>query len=463
MVDSDDTDLLLLIPPNFFFVNTSRSTKSDSSTDTVPLSNCNCSMAFNSNLPNYDYYSSQDHIPRERNEFTYNDFNAINHRILSLSKNIHSTPKIEQPLLENVTPSSKTSPGFLKEIDNFLGDKPNNSIIDIHNLSLSNDLEKSLNIQPLTRRSLEKHNKMYCDKTEAEPKNYDNTDIKSNGKLEDEPLLSLCDIWDEQKQSNDKLTLHEERLRRMHCEKSIQVLQLRLLEYQQKITVAIEVDKRKDNTLKKYLELNQKLSHQTTQYDAINSDLTSKLNKYESLERNYNDALETITKLQDSNKILEMKCENMSVSSKEIKEIHKQQIRELEVRLSNSIENEKLSNDQMANLKEELYKLHSKYEYEKNLNSTCKFDIKKLNEEIIHLKAQKADLIEKYQNFHSEHDAELKNQETEIKDLKQTIGIYSEKEVENLIELYIEHIKLSNIFLSIRKISIGILKLKKYH
>lgn len=41
-----------------------------------------------------------------------------------------------------------------------------------------------------------------------------------------------------------------------HCEKSIQILQLRLLEYQQKITVALEVDKTKDNSLKKYHNLN---------------------------------------------------------------------------------------------------------------------------------------------------------------------------------------------------------------
>lgn len=41
-----------------------------------------------------------------------------------------------------------------------------------------------------------------------------------------------------------------------HCEKTIQILQSKLTEYQQKIAVAIKVDRTKDEALKRLSETN---------------------------------------------------------------------------------------------------------------------------------------------------------------------------------------------------------------
>lgn len=185
-----------------------------------------------------------------------------------------------------------------------------------------------------------------------------------------------------------------------------------------------------------------RLTNQLSQLENECCILKTKLNKYESIERNYNDALESINRLQETNRILETKCENMTSSSNEIKEIHKQQIRELEVRLSNSMENEKLANDEINHIKERLHEIHAKYEQEKKLNFSCKNDIKIFEEEIMHLKDQKNHLMEKYRSV----------QDNEVRELKHTLEIYSEKEVSSCAYLFNTYFYLINYFLHVEKL-----------
>lgn len=229
MTDSDDTDVLLLIPPKFFIANTSSSENSDIElssrigTRSTNGSVCHFPMAHNSN--NISNYNCCPDIPiylPETSDFRQNNY-MIHSKGICPSKCVHSTPK-PKPESNNyndyLTPSSKTSqasPGILKEIDNFLVDTKtmNNSIIDLQNLSLGNDLEKTVNVHPLTRRSLEKHNSIF-----KEP--VANNVYESNDKVDDdEPLISLSEIWNEQKPNNGTLSIHEERLRRMVCIKKI--------------------------------------------------------------------------------------------------------------------------------------------------------------------------------------------------------------------------------------------------
>lgn len=72
----------------------------------------------------------------------------------------------------------------------------------------------------------------------------------------DNNLISLSEIWGKSGQATAIATtsvtqsnLKEEQLRRQHLEKTIRQLQARLLEYQQRLSVAIEVDRTKDNAL----------------------------------------------------------------------------------------------------------------------------------------------------------------------------------------------------------------------
>lgn len=67
-------------------------------------------------------------------------------------------------------------------------------------------------------------------------------------------LISLSEIWGKSGQStaiatSSQSNLKEEQLRRQHLEKTVRQLQSRLLEYQQRLSVAIEVDRTKDNAL----------------------------------------------------------------------------------------------------------------------------------------------------------------------------------------------------------------------
>ncbi|XP_069699894.1 putative leucine-rich repeat-containing protein DDB_G0290503 isoform X2 [Periplaneta americana] len=72
-------------------------------------------------------------------------------------------------------------------------------------------------------------------------------------------LLSLSDLWGKDGSSstsymnddygNVRLKLEEEKYRRQHCERLIQQLQIRLLEEQQKLAVAVRVDRGKDQAI----------------------------------------------------------------------------------------------------------------------------------------------------------------------------------------------------------------------
>ncbi|KAL1506109.1 hypothetical protein ABEB36_005535 [Hypothenemus hampei] len=71
-------------------------------------------------------------------------------------------------------------------------------------------------------------------------------------------LMNLADIWSSSyiSQSPSKLTqkVKEEKLRRQHCEQLIKELQIRNLELQEKIAVALKVDESKNQTLEQFRE-----------------------------------------------------------------------------------------------------------------------------------------------------------------------------------------------------------------
>ncbi|XP_015114502.1 centrobin [Diachasma alloeum] len=90
--------------------------------------------------------------------------------------------------------------------------------------------------------------------------NTDSTDFKT------QRLLSLTDFWepDSSKSEVEKLRIkiEEEKFRREHCEKTIQELQKRLLEQQERVAVAIGIDKEKNSIIHQYQSITQKLKNQ---------------------------------------------------------------------------------------------------------------------------------------------------------------------------------------------------------
>ncbi|XP_037296814.1 centromere-associated protein E [Manduca sexta] len=72
----------------------------------------------------------------------------------------------------------------------------------------------------------------------------------------DTDLLSLSDLWGDNREKGDRegVKLEEERLKREHCEAMIQQLQRKILEQQEKLAVAVKVDKAKDAAIAKLRE-----------------------------------------------------------------------------------------------------------------------------------------------------------------------------------------------------------------
>ncbi|XP_034828888.1 putative leucine-rich repeat-containing protein DDB_G0290503 [Maniola hyperantus] len=73
----------------------------------------------------------------------------------------------------------------------------------------------------------------------------------------DTDLLSLSELWGERGDRGEKvdsIKLEEERLKREHCEAMIQQLQKKILEQQEKLAVAMKVDKAKDAAINKLRE-----------------------------------------------------------------------------------------------------------------------------------------------------------------------------------------------------------------
>lgn len=295
MSDSDDTDILLLIPPYFFYTSTLAG-ESEFKSNLKALKDSEFSvngtikeLNYSSNLlemnnrteqyvskgeealppsyqflpPNkqlelnninarlsaYEYeanpsedFSSSSKFKKPPPEQEEEHYNCQPNR-LSLA---HSTPK-EKPQLElsefNV---NSVDNNVLHEIDNFLQDQNYISFCNVNNgnnsehfetisgenendqvLSLPNTLNAAANVG-------NKYDKLNEQSQKCQPQH--------------EKLISLDEIWGKNGRKSS-LTFKEEQYRRLHLEKTVRKLQSHLLEYQQRLSVAIEVDRSKDCAL----------------------------------------------------------------------------------------------------------------------------------------------------------------------------------------------------------------------
>lgn len=101
-------------------------------------------------------------------------------------------------------------------------------------------------------------------------------------------------------QSED-LNLQEERLKRQHCEQLIGILQQKISQYQQKLTVLSKQDRNKDDVICR-LKGNMGL-------DEENKELKTKLS---TLEQEISNTIHLLKKFQTKNEILELKIENLT-------------------------------------------------------------------------------------------------------------------------------------------------------
>lgn len=120
-------------------------------------------------------------------------------------------------------------------------------------------------------------------------------------------LLSLDDFWnpDVNKSENEllKIKLEEEKFRREHCEQVIQELQKKLLEQQEKVAVAIAIDKEKKQMITQYQKLLNKFKEQwltlENDYKKLQDNLSDNTLKY----KNEINELELKLKNEDKEKL----------------------------------------------------------------------------------------------------------------------------------------------------------------
>ncbi|KAL4708842.1 hypothetical protein ACJJTC_019358 [Scirpophaga incertulas] len=164
-----------------------------------------------------------------------------------------STPKRTQP------PSTSHSESF-QPSSNKIFDRANKVLEQYKNQNNNKTLQTSAPDTAGYARSPKKEFKLPT----MRPYTHEN---KESGKLPmfqnklmdtiDTDLLSLSDLWGEKGDKldrGDSLKLEEERLKREHCEAMIQQLQKKILDQQEKLAVAMRVDRTKDTAITKLKE-----------------------------------------------------------------------------------------------------------------------------------------------------------------------------------------------------------------
>lgn len=229
MSDSDDTDILLLIPPNFFLTETNES-------------------------PSYDMFRSNLEQPVIKSSLSPRRHDKSTNCLLSHSKDLFVTP----PQL-TYRPYNEPSPT--------MNVSHCSRSIEFERLDCigSTDYDRSPEKCTPNRKSsspLRRPHNLNRDINDR----IDRVDSLSSKKMSDwksnvdvprqyEDLVSLNNVWnnnlDFRNTNSHSTELEEERLRRRQCERNISNLQSQLNQYQNKFTDVIKIDQSKNDTIAK--------------------------------------------------------------------------------------------------------------------------------------------------------------------------------------------------------------------
>lgn len=291
MSDSDDTDILLLIPPDFFLteqsIDDSLSYELFQSTLQGSAMRPIATTANSGNLTNKYMYGMDSHCSEHcttsppknlSDQFKYKRYSApssilsdphASHYSNRCSDPTSSTPyRASAPILIESTPK-KNDGKVLQEIDSFLDkcslnqnrSSPYRKTYDsqtkidaagIHTSDFNTPQQyRSEKVEP---KSLEKEIVTNLSATKM-------SEWNSGLKNHDEQLINLAKIWELSEKKNlssDSAELEEERLRRRQCERSIQNLQQQLQQYQSKYSDAIKLDQTKNEAMARLHSTNSK-------------------------------------------------------------------------------------------------------------------------------------------------------------------------------------------------------------
>ncbi|XP_054735006.1 rootletin isoform X1 [Anastrepha obliqua] len=463
MSDSDDTDILLLIPPNYFATATPEELKEFHTINSAaisPITAVNWNEIF-LNVSNSDTPHSEKHrhsmdvnLTESKNymepatQKTLDvlaanrsaELKEINSRlkVMEREKDYHFIAPSDISTISNSTQAERNKreglvhstpkclPGtdrlynndagsILTEIDHFLGDRNREQVTNA--CSISNQQVPD--------------NSVANEKTQTTKDNrYQLTYPEMRATLcADTNLISLSEIWGKSGQGTaisctaPQHSVHvEEQLRRQHLERTVHSLQTRLLEYQQRLSVAIEVDRAKDAAICNAQSVCNGLDaevHQLRENVAtLKADKAEFNIKMESLQKELAQAVNLVTKFQDKSEKLENELMTSSKKTNECTNMYKQQIEELEVKIHGFKRSEEFATNELNKFKDKLVKV----DY---LNEKLKTRCDDLEKDCATLRNQKEILQELQQKQKSRADT----LETQKKSLQEKVVNLSESEM----------------------------------
>lgn len=372
---SDDTNHLLLIPPDFFMADLANvsSTASDDVGSSVSKH-----AAAPIHLPHQNYKSQlrQHQTVCNHPNTADSSFRSYCPAGTTPAQFHHSTPKAAEPSHAHATTITTRSEdrNVIGEIDRFLSD--NSRLLPKPKLSPEETLRefraKCTTNGDTTAKARHSLFGGLPSRTTA-----------SASSVGAEPLLSLSAMWctagvtssDNHRPATTDETqrsLHEERMRRTHCEQTIQQLQQTLLDREQKIAVALRVDRRKDEALAALraelggartanVQLQQQLDGAVQRFadehQLIDARCAQLQRDAERMQRDHEQVVVARRHLLECNELLEQKVAHGSRTAAEVRAVQQQQIDELTVRLKNSQRTAELAAEEVTTVRNDNQRL----------------------------------------------------------------------------------------------------------
>lgn len=242
-----------------------------------------------------------------------------------------------------------------------------------------------------------------------------------------EPLSASATLQPDDQDLNHQ----EEVLKRQHFEQLCGILQKKILQYQQKTSSLVKLNQEKDRLIKT-LKNNEGL-------DIENNRLRQKI---VNLEQEISETIHLINKFQSKNEILELKIENLTSTSTEMREIAKKQVKDLEVRLMNSVKMEKDLLNEIEALKATNKTDKDNFIKEKHARSV-------LDREVSSLKAKLKQTAEDRERDHERQEKNKQSLEAKQKKIfTNMMDDFTEKERKLIKELDMQRAALKNYYQS---------------
>lgn len=277
---------------------------------------------------------------------------------------VHSTPKCGSVVDDSPSRNRRSQDNILLEIDNYLDERnswPPHQQHEQHHHS-----DDYMQVRGSTR-----HAQQPSQEQQPAATSLPSIRLAAN----DSKLISLSDLWGKSNLAGTVIgnvnasnlhaspSLKEEQLRRQHLEKMVQTLQAQLLEYQQRISVAIEVDRSKDAALqqadKQSKSLNFEVQHLRDTVHRLEAERTEDHSRFDSLQHELAQAVGLATKFQEKTEKLETELErSRNQSNDAVLEMEK-----LNLQLQSSKRAEELSHAELNKLRDRFAK--AEYQQEK--------------------------------------------------------------------------------------------------